>query len=73
MLFIEVYRITLIGAVLESTGYELGLCILLTPLLYVEVLWTTALCTFFQDFSSHVSGIMKEHRRCLSTRTHVET
>jgi len=71
MLFIEVYRITLIGAVLESTGYELGLFILLTPLLYVEVLWTTALCTFFQDFSSHVSGIMKDSIKITSSRVSI--
>jgi len=67
MLFIEIYRITLIGAVLESTGYKPGLFALLMPLLYVEMLWTTALCSFFQDFSSHVSDVLNHSIHRLHT------
>lgn len=54
MLAIEVYGITLIGAMLDFAGYEWGLVLLLLPLLYVEMMWVSLLCPFWLDFQRSV-------------------
>jgi len=52
MMVILVYRITLIGAVWEFSEYDWGLLLLTLPLVYVEMIWVSALCPFWLAFQS---------------------
>ena len=58
MLLIEVYRITLIGAVLEFSDYNWGLMMLLLPLLYVEMIWVSALCPCWLQYQHSVISML---------------
>lgn len=54
MLILLVYRITLIGAVWEFSNYDWGLLLLLLPLIYVEMIWVSALCPFWLSFQKYI-------------------
>jgi len=59
MIVVVVYRITLIGAVLEFSNYQWGLLLILLPLLYVEMIWVSALCPCWLEFQRSIIKMMK--------------
>ena len=58
MVFIELYRLSLFGAVLEFSNYNFGLFILLLPLAYVEMMWVAALSNYFIGFQVQAWGVV---------------
>jgi len=58
MVFIELYRLSLFGAVLEFSSYNIGLILLLLPLAYVEMMWVAALSNYFIGFQVQAWGVV---------------